>query len=75
MSDDLSRRKFLEKLGLGAATGASAWLLKDVAQAEAPPTALPTRTLGRTGAKVSMITGETTVVGLLPGAGIGAAQL
>jgi predicted aldo/keto reductase-like oxidoreductase len=55
MSDDLSRRKFLEKLGLGAATGAGAWLLKDVAQAEAPPSALPTRTLGRTGAKVSIL--------------------
>ena len=34
MSNDLSRRKFLEKLGVGAATGAGAWLLKDVAQAE-----------------------------------------
>jgi len=55
MSSDLSRRKFLEKLGVGAATGAGAWLLKDVAQAEPPATTLPTRTLGRTGAKVSIL--------------------
>ena len=55
MSNDLSRRKFLEKLGLGAATGAGAFLLKDVAQAGPPAAALPTRTLGRTGAKVSIL--------------------
>src|SRR5512144_695982 len=55
MSNDLSRRKFLEKVGLGAATGAGAWLLKDVAQAEPPAAPLPTRTLGRTGAKVSIL--------------------
>ena len=55
MSSDLSRRKFLEKLGVGAATGAGAWLLKEVAQAEPPATTLPTRTLGRTGAKVSIL--------------------
>src|SRR5215475_10902386 len=55
MSSDLSRRKFLEKLGLGAATGASAWLLKDVAHAAPSASTLPTRTLGRTGAKVSIL--------------------
>ena len=55
MSNDLSRRKFLEKLGVGAATGAGVWLLKDVAQAEPPATTLPTRTLGHTGAKVSIL--------------------
>jgi predicted aldo/keto reductase-like oxidoreductase len=55
MSNDLSRRKFLEKVGLGAATGAGVWLLKDVAQAGPPAAALPTRTLGRTGAKVSIL--------------------
>src|SRR5499433_510154 len=55
MSNDLSRRTFLEKLGLGAATGAGAWLLKDVAQVAPPTAALPTRTLGRTGAKVSIL--------------------
>jgi uncharacterized protein len=55
MSNDLSRRRFLEKLGLGAATGAGAWLLQDVAQAAPPTKALSTRTLGRTGAKVSIL--------------------
>jgi predicted aldo/keto reductase-like oxidoreductase len=57
MSDDLSRRKFLEKLGLGTVAGAGAWLLQDVAGAQArPPTnPLPSRTLGRTGAKVSIL--------------------
>jgi predicted aldo/keto reductase-like oxidoreductase len=55
MTNDLSRRKFLEKIGLGAATGASVWLLKDVAEAEPPADSLPSRTLGRTGAKVSIL--------------------
>jgi len=55
MSNDLSRRKFLEKLGLGAATGAGAWLLKDVAQAGPSAVTLPRRTLGRTGANVSIL--------------------
>ena len=39
MSNDLSRRKFLEKVGVGAATGAGVWLLKDVAQAGPPAAA------------------------------------
>jgi predicted aldo/keto reductase-like oxidoreductase len=55
MSHDLSRRKFLEKIGLGAATSAGVWLLKDVAQAEPPASPLPFRTLGTTGAKVSIL--------------------
>jgi uncharacterized protein len=55
MSNDLSRRKFLEKIGLGAATGAGAWLLKDAAHAQPPVASLPSRTLGRTGAKVSIL--------------------
>ena len=56
MSKDLSRRKFLERIGLGTAAGASLWLLKDVAAAR-PAVAgpLPSRTLGRTGAKVSIL--------------------
>ena len=53
MTKDLSRRKFLERIGLGTAAGVSYSLLKDVAHAENPP--LPSRTLGRTGAKVSIL--------------------
>ena len=55
MSKDLSRRKFLEKIGLGTAAGTGFWLLKDVARAQAKPGPLPSRTLGRTGAKVSIL--------------------
>jgi uncharacterized protein len=56
MSKDLSRRKFLEKIGLGTAAGASWSLLKDVAAAR-PASAgpLPSRILGRTGTKVSIL--------------------
>jgi uncharacterized protein len=55
MSEDLSRRKFLETIGLGTAAGAGAWLLKDMAHAQPPVSPLPLRTLGRTGAKVSIL--------------------
>ena len=55
MSEDLSRRKFMEKIGLGTAAGAGVWLLKDIAHAQPPATPLPVRTLGRTGAKVSIL--------------------
>jgi uncharacterized protein len=55
MSNDLSRRKFLEKIGLSTVAGASYSLLKDVAPAAAATTPLPSRTLGRTGAKVSIL--------------------
>jgi aryl-alcohol dehydrogenase-like predicted oxidoreductase len=55
MSNDLSRRKFLEKIGLSTVAGASYSLLKDVAPAQAATTPLPSRTLGRTGAKVSIL--------------------
>jgi uncharacterized protein len=56
MSNELSRRKFLERIGLGAVAGASLPMLKDLAHA-APTSAgpLPSRTLGRTGAKVSIL--------------------
>ncbi len=56
MSKDLSRRKFLERIGLGTAAGASLSLFKDVAAAR-PAVAgpLPSRTLGRTGATVSIL--------------------
>jgi predicted aldo/keto reductase-like oxidoreductase len=55
MSEDLSRRKFLEKIGLGTAAGAGVWLFKDIAPAQPPASPLPVRTLGRTGAKVSIL--------------------
>src|SRR5438094_1724134 len=55
MSNDLSRRKFLEKIGLSTVAGASYSLLKDVAPAAAATTPLPKRTLGRTNAKVSIL--------------------
>lgn len=55
MSKDLSRRKFLERIGLGTAAGASLSLLKDVAAEPTTRTMLPSRTLGRTGAKVSIL--------------------
>jgi uncharacterized protein len=56
MSKELSRRTFFERIGLGTAAGASLSLLKGVVAAQ--PTMvdpLPSRTLGRTGAKVSIL--------------------
>src|SRR5579863_8197149 len=53
MSDDLSRRKFLERIGVGSAAGATLPLLQSVARGAAKP--LPHRTLGRTGARVSIL--------------------
>ena len=35
MSEDLSRRKFLETVGLGTAASTGLWLFKDVAQGSA----------------------------------------
>jgi len=56
MSKKLSRRNFLERIGLGAAAGASLSFLKDDAGATpAIVRPLPSRTLGRTGAKVSIL--------------------
>src|SRR3954454_23066811 len=55
MSKDISRREFLENVGLGAAAGTSLLLLKDVAGALPEKNMLPSRTLGRTGAKVSIL--------------------
>jgi uncharacterized protein len=56
MANDLSRRKFLEQLGVGTAAGVGYSLLPEWAQARpANPNALPTRTLGRTGANVSIL--------------------
>src|SRR5437879_3332492 len=53
MSKEISRREFLENVGLGAAAGTSLLLLKDMGSAQSEKSALPTRTLGRTGAKAS----------------------
>ena len=55
MSKEISRREFLENIGLGTAAGTSLLLLKDVAGAQPAATVLPSRTLGRTGAKVSIL--------------------
>ncbi len=55
MSKDLSRRKFLEKIGLGTAAGASLSLLNVAAAPPSKAGPLPSRTLGRTGAKVSIL--------------------
>jgi aryl-alcohol dehydrogenase-like predicted oxidoreductase len=56
MSKDVTRRKFLERLGLGTAAGVSLPLLGAVSKAapDAKPL-LPHRTLGRTGASVSIL--------------------
>jgi len=56
MTRDLSRRKFLERVGVGTAAGMGYSLLGDWTVARSGgPNALPTRTLGRTGAKVSIL--------------------
>src|ERR1041384_7743758 len=55
MSKEISRRQFLENIGLGTATGTSLLLLKDVASATPGSSVIPSRTLGRTGAKVSIL--------------------
>jgi uncharacterized protein len=56
MSNDFTRRKFLEKLGAGTAAGVGYSLLGEWADARpANASTLPARTLGRTGAKVSIL--------------------
>jgi len=56
MTNDLSRRKFLEKLGQGTVAGLSYSLLSDLAEARPVDSkSLPTRVLGRTGARVSIL--------------------
>jgi uncharacterized protein len=55
MSKEISRRQFLENVGMGAAASTSLLLLKDMADADPAKNALPSRTLGRTGAKVSIL--------------------
>src|SRR5713226_7831143 len=53
MSKDLSRRGFLERLGVGTAAGAALPLFKSTAKGAT--NTLPHRTLGRTGASVSIL--------------------
>jgi uncharacterized protein len=56
MSNDLTRRKFLEKIGTGTAAGMGYSLLGEWADARpASANTLPTRALGRTGANVSIL--------------------
>jgi len=55
MTKEISRREFLENVGMGAAAGTSLLLLKDVAHALPEKNVLPSRTLGRTGEKVSIL--------------------
>lgn len=55
MNKDISRRKFIENLGVGAAAGAGLLLTKEHARAEGASVMFPSRTLGRTGAKVSIL--------------------
>jgi hypothetical protein len=55
MSKEISRRQFLENVGFGAAAGTSLLLLKDIANAQPGTDPIPSRTLGRTGAKVSIL--------------------
>ena len=54
MKQDPSRRKFLEKLGVGTATGLSLSVLPGFGRIRSLNLGtLPNRTLGRTGAEVS----------------------
>lgn len=56
MKQDPSRRKFLEKLGVGTATGLSLSILPDLNRTRSVNLdPLPRRTLGRTGAEVSIL--------------------
>jgi predicted aldo/keto reductase-like oxidoreductase len=55
MSKEISRRQFLENIGLGTAAGTGLLLLQDVASARPGTDLIPSRPLGRTGAKVSIL--------------------
>jgi aryl-alcohol dehydrogenase-like predicted oxidoreductase len=55
MANEISRRQFLESIGLGAAAGTTLLLLTDGTVATPTADAIPKRTLGRTGAKVSIL--------------------
>ncbi len=55
MANEMSRRQFLESIGLGAAAGTTLLLLTDGAVATPTTDAISKRALGRTGAKVSIL--------------------
>lgn len=55
MSKEISRRQFLENIGFGAAAGTGLLLLKETSSARPRTELLPSRTLGRTGATVSIL--------------------
>lgn len=55
MSKDLTRREFLGSVAAGTAAGAGLGMLGSGDVEAAPPTKLPHRTLGKTGAKVSIL--------------------
>ncbi len=55
MSKEFSRRKFLERMAVGTATGAALPLLTNVDAAASARAALPHRVLGRTGVSVSIL--------------------
>jgi aryl-alcohol dehydrogenase-like predicted oxidoreductase len=56
MTNDLSRRRFLETLGQGTVAGVGYTLLSELAEARPDDAkALPTRVLGRTAARVSIL--------------------
>ena len=55
MTKEISRRQFIENVGVGAMAGSSLLLLKDMVEAQPSTGAIPRRTLGRTGAKVSIL--------------------
>jgi uncharacterized protein len=56
MSKEISRREFIETVGVGAAAASTSLLmLKDVAGAQPAKGTIPTRPLGGTGAKVSIL--------------------
>lgn len=55
MTKDISRREFIETVGVGAAAATTILSLKDLAAAMPEKNVLPSRELGRTGAKVSIL--------------------
>jgi len=55
MSKKISRRQFLEDIGFGTAAGTSRLLLRGAASARPTTDPIPSRTRGRTGAKVSIL--------------------